>query len=202
MEFSISKSGAERLISQLTADKKKLVVFLSLLGVMMFMWVKVFRIRANKETAEKPLPKIIKAETAKIDAAPKLSYVDLPEVVGRHDVLKRDYFASNGWYSFTGEPRDGTIVDVEDVSGASGKTGEEIIRRIAANLQLEVIGWDETPHAFINNRLLRVGDKLVVRDGADSFECQVLDIGKSAVSMNCGGRKLTLRLTLADGAVH
>jgi hypothetical protein len=202
VKFSISKTGAERFVSQLTAEKKKLIIFLSLLGVMIFMWVKVLRIRANNETVENPVPKIVKAETAKINADLKLSFVDLPEVVARHDVLKRDYFASNGWSSFTGEARDGTIVDVEEVGGASEKTGEEIIRRVAAKLQLEVIAWDESPHAFINNRLLRVGDTLAVRDGAESYECQVLDIGKSAVSMRCGGRKLTLRLTPAEGAMH
>lgn len=202
MKIGISKSNIERLVSQLTADKKKLIVFVSLLGVMIFMWLKVLRIRAKKKTGEKPITKIVKSETAKINAGLKLSYVDLPEVVGRHDVLKRDFFASNGWYTFTGEARDGTIVDVEEVSGASKKTGEEIIRRVVANLQLEVIGWDESPHAFINNRLLRVGDTLVVRDGADRYNCQVLDIGKSVVSMRCGGRKLTLRLTPADGVMH
>ena len=60
---------------------------------------------------------------------------------------------------------------------------------------LEAIVSSENPLAFINNEVLRVGDKLFVSDGIDRYECEVVEIKENIVVMRCRESKITLKLT-------
>ncbi len=61
-------------------------------------------------------------------------------------------------------------------------------------MKLEAVLWSESPQAFINDQLLRVGGKLTVKDGADVLELEVLQIYVDSVLVECKGIQLTLEL--------
>ena len=81
------------------------------------------------------------------------------------------------------------------MSVVSKDGSEEVIRRIAEKLKLEAIGLGKNPQAFINDKLLSAGDKLLVRDKIDVYECEVVEIRENTVLIRCGEAKITLRLT-------
>ena len=72
---------------------------------------------------------------------------------------------------------------------------EEVIRRVAEKLKLEAIGLGKNPQAFINDKLLSVGDKWLVKDRGDMYECEVVRIGENTVFIRCGEAEITLKLT-------
>jgi hypothetical protein len=56
----------------------------------------------------------------------------------------------------------------------------------------------ENPQAFINNKVLSVGDKLLVTDGVSAYECEVVGIEEDTVFVKFGEAEIQLRL--AQGA--
>ena len=109
-------------------------------------------------------------------------------------MLTRDFFASNGWQDFVGDK-----VGTEEVSVVSKDGSEEVARRIAGRMKLEAIGLGKNPQAFINNKLLSVGDKLMISEGVDTYECQVDGIEENTVIVRCGDAEIVLKLTQANG---
>ena len=75
-----------------------------------------------------------------------------------------------------------------------GNDNEDIVRRVTEKLRLEAIVLGENPQAFINDKLLSVGDKLVVGNGIYTYECEVSEIKENVVFIKCGETEITLRL--------
>jgi len=178
-------NGANRLFSQLAAEKKKTVMVLCLIAVMVFMWVKLLG-KKTPETAAAALRRD-EAMGEQSNSQLKISFIELSKVPGRNDVLTRDFFASGGWGDFT---KEGT----KEVNVVSRDGSEEVIRRVAEKLKLEAIVLGENPQAFINDKLLSVGDKLLVRDGVKTYECEVVGIEENAVFIRCGEAEIKLKL--------
>jgi hypothetical protein len=187
---SVNKSN--RVFDRLAAEKKKTVIAVCLIAVMVFMWVRVLG-RKGPQSANAA---ITTQEITGGQMRPelKVSFIELPKVEGRNDVLTRDFFAVGSWRDFM-RSREGKSGGVEEVSIVSRNGGEEIVRRVAEKLKLEAIVLGENPRAFINDKLLSVGDKLFVRDGLDTYECEVAEVEENMVSVRCGEAEVTLRLT-------
>jgi hypothetical protein len=185
-------SGGNKLFSRLAAEKKKTAIAVCLITVMFFMWVKVLG-RKGPQSANAA---VVAQEVTDGQTKPelKISFMELPKVEGRNDVLTRDFFAVGNWRDFMrgGEGKSGGI---EEVSVVSRNGGEETARRVAEKLKLEAIVLGENPRAFINDKLLSVGDKLFVRDGTNTCECEVAEIEENMVFIRCGEAEVTLRLT-------
>ena len=79
--------------------------------------------------------------------------------------------------------------------GVSKNGSEGGIRRVAEKLKLEAILLGENPQVFINDKLLSTGDKLFVKDGPNTYECEVVGIEQTKVFVRCGRAKITLKLT-------
>ena len=174
--------GANRLFSRFAAEKKKSVVALCLIALMGFMWVRVL-VKKTPESAEAAMgQEEVKPNTSEL----KISFIELPEVAGRNDALTRDFFAADDWQSF---------MSGGEVNVVSRDGDEEIIKRVAEKLKLEAIGLGKNPQAFINDKLLAVGDKLLVVDGVDTYECEVVGIEEKTVFIRCGEAEITLKLT-------
>ncbi len=176
--------GANRVFSRFAAEKKKGIVALCLIALMGFMWVRVL-LRKTPESVEAA---VVDQDMKQSNSELKISFIELPEVVGRNDVLTKDFFAVNDWQSF---------MSGGEVNVVSRNGDEEIVKRVAEKLKLEAIGLGKNPQAFINDKLLAVGDKLLVRDGADTYECEVVGIEEKTVFIRCGEAEITLRLTQA-----
>ena len=190
-----SGNGANRLFSKLAAEKKKGIMALCLIAVMAFMWVRVLGGKAPESA--KAAPTAQDATANRSNSELKISFIELPKVKGRNDVLTRDFFAADGWQRFVRDGGGGNIGGAEEVSIVSGDGSEEVIRRVAEKLKLETIVLGENPQAFINDKLLSVGDKLLIRDGGNTYECEVIGIKENTVVIRYGGAEITLRIAQA-----
>ena len=185
-------NGVNRLISRLTADKKKAVMAFCLIAVMVFMWARLLGKKTPQNASAAMTTQVMKMES---QASPelKISFIELPKVRGRNDVLTRDFFTVGSWYDFVSDGRDST--GVGDVDIVSRDKLDAVTRRVAENLRLEVIELGENPQAFINDKLLGVGDKLLVADSVRTYECQIVGIEENTVFVRCGEAEIELKLT-------
>ena len=131
-------------------------------------------------------------DTSESNSQLKISFIELPKVAGRNDVLTRDFFAADGWWDFIDGK--GRNLGGNEVSVVSRDGSEEIVRRVAEQFKLEAIGMGKNPQAVINDKLISVGDKLSVRDGVDNYECEVVGIEEETVFIRCGDDEITLKL--------
>ena len=184
---------ANRLFNQLAVQKKKTVLALCLITLMAFMWIRVLTRKAPQAAKAGLLAGQMDVETQS-EPELKISFIELPQAAGRNDVITRDFFDSDGWQDFVdGQGRKSTGVEEVDIISKQGD--QEVIRRIAEKLNLEAIVLSENPHAFINDKLLSVGDKLLIGDGVDKYECEVVEIKENTVVMRCRESRITLKLT-------
>lgn len=185
--------GGNRLFNRLAVEKKKTALALCLITLMAFMWVRVLT-RAEPQAAEaESMAEQMNVETQS-ESELKISFIQLPQVEGRNDVIARDFFASDGWQDF-GDGKGRKSAGVEEVDIVSKNGDQEVIRKVAEKLKLEAIVSSENPLAFINDKVLRVGDKLLVVDGVDKYECEVVEIKENTVVMRCREARITLKLT-------
>ncbi len=187
-----SKSG-NRFISHLAAEKKKTVLALCMITLMICMWIKVLTKTSPKAAEAGLIAELINAQKQS-EPDMEISFIELPKVSGRNDLIARDFFASKGWKDFLGG-RGRRSVEVEEVDTNLNNDDQEVIRKVAENLTLEAIMSGENPMAFINDKVLRAGDKLFIGDGIDIYECEVVEIKENVVIMKCRESEITLKLT-------
>jgi hypothetical protein len=196
MRQNIKNSGnqANRLFGRLAAEKKKTVTALCLIAVMAFMWIRVLSRNSPEIAQAAPAQKKSDEDISESNSELKISFIGLPKVTGRNDILTRDIFAAGGWQNFirNKERKNGAGTEVSVISKGGN---EEVVRRIADNLILEVISLDENPQVFINGKVRSVGDKLLVRDGVNTYECEVAGIEENVVLIKYGEAQITLKLT-------
>ncbi len=188
-----SGNVANRLFNQLAVQKKKTVLALCLITLMAFMWVRVLTRKVPQSAEAGLLAGQMDVETQS-EPELKISFIELPQAAGRNDVITKDFFDSDGWKDFVdGQGRKPVAVEEVDIISKDGDI--EVIRKIAEKLKLEAIVSSENPLAFINDKVLRVGDKLLVGDGVDKYECEVVEIKENTVVMRCRESRITLKLT-------
>jgi hypothetical protein len=190
-----SANSGNNLLGRLAAEKKKTVSAVCLIAVMVFMWARVIGNKTPHNAAAVMRQDNLAPDSEGSNLELNISYVELPKVAGRNDVLTRDFFAADNWQNFIRKREGPNSAGIEEVSVVSGDGNEEIVKRIAEKLKLEAIGMDENPQAFINGKLLSPGDKLFVKDGAETYECEVVRIEENVVILKCGKAEITLKLT-------
>ena len=184
---------ANRLFNQLAVQKKKTVLALCLITLMAFMWIRVLISKAPQAANAGLLAGQMDVETQS-EPELKISFIELPQAEGRNDVITRDFFDSDGWQDFVdGQGRKSAGVEEVDIISKEGD--QEVIRKVAEKLNLEAIVLSENPQAFINDKLLSVGDKTLIGDGTNRYECEVVEIKENTVVMRCRESRITLKLT-------
>jgi hypothetical protein len=187
-------SRTKGLLNQLAAEKKKAVTASCLIVLMAFMWIRVL----SKESPEASEAGLVAEQGNMEDASNqelKVSFIELPQVAGRNDVMTRNFFASNGWRHFEDEQQRNSAV-VEEVNIVSKNGNEEVIKKVAEKLKLEAIVVLSAKHrALINNKVVAVGDKVLILDGIDTYECEVVQIKENTVVIDCRDAEVTLKLT-------
>ena len=198
MRQNMRNNGNEgnRLLGQLAAQKKKVVIALCLITVMAFMWVKVLFKKAPQAAQAVPAAKQVDLNS-QISSQLKISFIDLPQLAGRNDVITRDFFVVNDWQEFIADRGGKNLTGIKEVNVTSGDGGEEVVRRVVEKLKLEVIVLGKNPQVFINGKLLSRGDKLLIGDAAQTYECEVVGIEENAVFIRCGKAQVTLKLAKA-----
>ena len=184
---------ANGLIGQLAAEKKKAVAASCLIAVMAIMWVRVLTKQAPEAAGAAFMTEQLNAEGSSNQGL-KISFIELPQVAGRNDVITRDFFASKGWRHFEGG-KERNLVVIEEVNVVSKNGNEEVIRKVAEKLKLEaIVVLSNNPRAFINNKVISVGGNVLIRDGVDTYECEVIDIKENIVVIKCRETEVTLKL--------
>ena len=193
-EPKINNNGRNKLFDQFSAKKKKSIAAFCLIAVMAFMWVRVLRRETPQAAEAAPRQEQLNINTPMSTSETIVSYMELPVVSGRNDGLTRDFFDADGWQNFTGYGEN-NLAGSEEVSVVSIDSSKEVGKKIAEKLRLEAIGLDENPQAFINGKVLSVGDKLDIRDGVSTYECEVVAIEENKVLVKCGNVEITLKIT-------
>lgn len=183
---------AKGLFGQLAAEKKKAVMASCLIVLMAFMWVRVLTKKAPQASDAALITDQLNFEdTANQEL--NVSFIELPHVEGRNDVITRDFFASNGWRDF-GSGKERNLAVIEEVNLVSGNGNEEVIRKVAEKLKLEaIVVLSNNPRALVNNKVVSVGDKVLIRDGIDMYECEVIEIKENKVVIKCRQAEVTLK---------
>ena len=188
-----SDQSGNKILIHLAAEKKKVILALSLIVLMIGMWVKVLTKSSPKTADAGMIAELIELQN-QTEPEIKVSFVELPQVQGRNDSITRDFFASNNWQTFIGG-NGHESVGVEDINIVSKDNDQEVIRKVAENLKLEAIVSNDVPLAFINDKVVRAGDKLFVSDGIDTYECEVVEIKENTVVIECRESQITLKMT-------
>jgi len=174
---------ANRLFGQLAAEKKKTACALGLITVMLFMWAKAFWKKGPQSAEAAPMNR--SGAVGKAEPQLKISFIELPKIAGRNDVLTRDFFVIDS----------AVLGGAREVNVVSKGGNEEVVRQIAEKLKLEAIVTGSVPQAFINDKLLSVGDKLLVGSADESYECEVAAVEEDRVFIRCREAEITLKLT-------
>ncbi len=188
-----NRKSVNRFIRLLAAEKKKAVLALCLIVLMIFMWLKVLT-RTSPKAAQAELIAELIEEQNRSEPEINVSFIELPNVPGRNDLITRDFFASNGWQDFI-DGQGQESVGIEEIDIVSKNDDQEVIQKVAENLRLEAIVSSEDPLAFINDKILRAAEKFFVDDGIESYECEVVEIKENMVVIKCRDSRITLKLT-------
>jgi len=189
---SYKSNGTKRLFDRLAAEKKKSVMALCLIALMTVLWVRVLTRKSPQGAEAAPVADVPSLED-KSSGKSQIYYVELPRVAGRHDVIARDFFASNGWRDFVGG-KGRNLASVEEVNIISRDVSEEVIRKVAEKLKLGAVMLSNTPLAFINDKVRKIGDEVLINDGVDKYECEVVEIRENTVVMKCREAEIKLKL--------
>ena len=189
----MQSQAAGALMDHLTRDTRKTVLAVGLLALMAFMWVRV--LIGRKPVAAGAAPPSEQNAAGVEETSVTFRPVDLPQIPGRTDTIHTDFFVIHDRAPFQTEvSRDaGTATEVQN---RSQDRTEEVIRRIAQKLRVEAVLRTDDPQVYIRDRFLDVGQTLVVKEGAESFEFEVREIqaDAEAVIVECRGLRLTLKL--------
>jgi hypothetical protein len=185
-----NNNRSNEILSRLAAEKKKTAMAICLIVLMTFMWIKVLFRKTTAAEAKTTTKNTTQQDESKSQL--KISYIDLPEIPGRNDVITRDFFASNDWQNFNSKGKN--IVSIEEVNVVSGDGIEEVIKKVVEKIKLEAIVVGDNAKAFINNKVHSVGDKLLIKDGTNQYECEVVAIEENAVVIRCSESEVKLKL--------
>ncbi len=184
-----------RILDHLALGGKRTAVALALIGVMTVMWIRV--LAGHKPgaaaAAGEPTPPV----AARPETPLKIHLVELPKVVGRNDFIYRDVFTMQDRACFQPNGSARTTGTDPEVRVTGTNHAQEVVHRIVQKqkVRLEaVLHWGVDPQVFLNDQLLRAGNKFTVKDDADSVEFEVLRIYENAVLVGSGGTQLKLEV--------
>ena len=187
-----NKSKAAGFKSQLPADKKKAIMVSVLVLVLVALWSNVFFKKGPQAAQAQSQQNMMADETEEIKF--EISYIDLPSVAGRNDVLKRDFFAPDqfkaiGWGA---SPTDGqnNSINAEDLD----QWERQQILQVAKEVKLEAIFAGDNPQVVIDDKLLAVGDEFETVKGGNSYEFEVVQINDNEVVLRCNDVTVNKRI--------
>ena len=172
------------IVGKMTAEKKKAVIALALVVVMASLWVKNIMKRNSIREAQALL---MAQQTSDVPKEARFSHIQLPQVQGRHDVLTKDVFVSNGWQGFR---REGDLANDYWTAQAVGNANSEDVGRVelAVNemaLGAIVVGTER--RAFIEGNMLGVGEKFTFKYKRQPYEFKIVEIYDNKVELECNG---------------
>ncbi len=181
------------LICQSRLKKPKVIVAVVLISIMGFMWVKVLlNHRSKRNEAMAAVTRAAAEDTAaEQNQQVRMSLHPLPVVPGRNDVLTHDIFTADRWDAFPGSAG-------SNGAGSAGGIGSydgDLVAKIASAITLEAVIAGANPEAFIENKLVKVGDILAVRYQDRIYEFTVAQIHETKVVLKWNDFTVDLRMS-------
>ena len=161
-------------------NNKKLILAISLIGVMATMWIRVF-VGGPKTISDADA---VAVDTRGIQSEQKqdclkLKYHSLPFVMGRDDILSRDLFSKKPWKdkggSHGGEPIvcSGEIVSEPDLAAGLSDILESKLKAVLSGNEKE---------AFIGDKLYNIDDVLRINYQDKCYRLKIVDIEDESVT--------------------
>jgi len=189
-----NKSGRKGQIgSRMPVASRKNVIAAALMIVMGIMWARVLTGRKPKSSTAKPAT----TQTQAVQDRPALnvSFIELPVVAGRNDRVHRDFFTVHDWKAFSKVSTSQAATMDSEVPVVTSNWDQEVVARVAQRFRLEAV---LPPNAMINDRLVKVGSSIRVKDGADTYVFEVVQVDEDSVVVARDGHRLTLKLDTAQ----
>jgi len=193
------------LIGRMPASKNRVFLAVGLISLMTFMWIRVF-VRAGSDSNNVSAAPVKMTESQAIGQSGqrqvKLSYIQLPVIPGRNDMLKRDIFSVKNCRTFDAYNKNGTKHGKTDTLARIQDTGgDPDITEIEKKLRLEaVIAGDngQPGEAFIENQFVSVGSTLAVDYDGRIYEFTVLKIDENEVVLKWKEFTIAVKMSPSD----
>ena len=190
-------NGRVDLLGHLPAKKAKIIIAAVLMTAMVFMWTKVLLGEKTESTIGSDAAGNQSAQTNEKPAL-KISYVQLPAVPGRNDVLTKDIFTTQNWTAFDwGNDEDTENVEIVSPSDDGRQMDENNIRQIAERVTVDAISFDQSGRiqAFIQDDVVTIGSKLTVEHNGRAYEFIVTEIESEKVVLGWKNCTVTLQMS-------
>jgi len=99
-ENNININGTQAVTGRFTTGEKKVFVVVVLIVLVVFILARILTRMENPKVAEATNDS---AESSR--AVTKITFRELPNVAGRHNILHRDFFAGQAWKEFEKDPQ-------------------------------------------------------------------------------------------------
>jgi hypothetical protein len=187
-------TAVQKAVRYLAMEKGKVVVATCLIGVMVFLWVRLLTRRHTARQVQAALRTQAKLGPANSVGRAKIKFVELPEVKGRNDILTRDFFAPQQLEQvLKGQHKEpSTRVNILATGGKQSRN--ETILRLVRELKLDATATGKKTLVYVNNKLLPVGGRLQVEDASQVYEFDVVAISENEVVLSCEGLKFELKV--------
>ncbi len=183
-------NNGPKLTGALAADRKKVFIAVGLITIMAFMWIKVLTGKSSVNNAiASPGPAAVQQQN---QPQVQISYIDLPVVAGRNDMLTHDIFDAGDFKTFTTGKNS---VDADFSNDDNQRTHQANIRKIAVLLKVDAIITGAKPEAYIKDKLVSVGSKLPVSYDNQIYRFTVTRISQNQVTLKWKDFVVSLKMS-------
>jgi hypothetical protein len=195
----LKKNSDLELLRKLPVPKGKIIVAVALVAVMGAMWLRLL-LRDKGTGPSVAGAAVVSEDVAGVvggESAGRISYIELPVVAGRHDVLTRDVFTTRNWRAFRSVG--GAVIAIGD--GDSGTITADDITKMEGLIKLDgIIASDGSAmvEAFIDGKLVSIGSKVAVEYNNRLLELVVTEIHKNRVVLRWEKFTLNVKMPQAD----
>jgi hypothetical protein len=183
-KFQEKSEVVAAILAVVSAERKKIITMGLLLCVMGFMWSKVLSGKKQQQAIETRTTAAAKEKTIM-----SLAYITLPDVQGRNDRIKTDFFSPENFLGFNSSAGNRP-------NTASFQKDDNDIESIMKNISIDAILSGENPQVFINDQLLNIGDKLVVERSGKTYELELVKIMNDKIQLKYG--EMVVETGIAD----
>jgi|GEM_PF-2988967 len=191
-----SSALGSRLTSYVAVERKKVIVAACLVTIMAIMWVRLLTGKGQPAAASAASAGAALRQLDEKALQVSVVYKEPPFIEGRNDALTGDCFSPGDWRAFLSKDSVGPQELVADYGqqSADQNVRNQMIRKIAEGLKLQIMEMGAEPQAFISDTLVKEGGKLTIAVGEASVEFQVLRITRSMVQLQCEGMQFEIKL--------
>lgn len=175
----------------------KTIAMVALLGVMGILWGRVLLKDGPEKAAAGQVESSLAQQGIQSEQPVSLEIesIELPQISGRNDCLTNNFFVANDWNALR---LNGNVNNEINTSDDSIERALKLkLEQISKRLTLEAVIKDGggTPHqAFIDGKILSVGNTLTVQEGPDQYVLTLKNISENEVTFSWNKVSVVLKI--------